>query len=149
MEAKKHQMSSGNTGTSGSKGVDTKWKIPETDAFKENVDTSVFSGASTFSIGMVMRDHRGDFVAGKTMCLSAVGSVFEALGVRESLSWIQNQQLQGAKVMIESDSMLMVNAILSEKGNLLEVGDIVEDCKQKLRGLSRLSVSVIRKNAKR
>lgn len=40
MEAKKHQMSSGNAGTSGSKGVDIKWKVPETDVFKVHVDAS-------------------------------------------------------------------------------------------------------------
>lgn len=102
LEVKKHQMSSGHTGTSGSKGVDTKWTVPEIDVLKVNVDASVFLGAPTFRIGMVMRDHRGNFVVGKTMCLSAVDTIFEAeaLGLREALSWIENQQLHDAKVMI-------------------------------------------------
>lgn len=45
-------------------------------------------GAPTFSIGLVLRNHTGDFLAGKTMCMPEVESVFEAevMGVREALT---------------------------------------------------------------
>lgn len=60
-----------------------------------------------------MRDHDGTFVAGKTLCLQAPDSVFEAeaIGVREPLSWVSDQQLENKKVYIETDSHLTVQAI--------------------------------------
>lgn len=59
-----------------------------------------------FTVGMVLRDHDGSFIAGKTLCLQAPDSVFEAeaIGVREALSWVSNQQLQDKKISIETDS---------------------------------------------
>lgn len=85
---------------------ESKWKKPDVGSVKINVDASVFVGAPTFSIGMVARDHRGEFLAGKTMCLTEVDSVFEAesIGVREVLAWIKDLHLHSNRVIIETDS---------------------------------------------
>ncbi|XP_074346362.1 uncharacterized protein LOC141685140 [Apium graveolens] len=42
------------------------------------VDATDYQGASSFSIGMVLRNHEGSFVAGKTLCQTMVPSVLEA-----------------------------------------------------------------------
>uniref|UniRef100_A0A161XYN6 Uncharacterized protein n=2 Tax=Daucus carota subsp. sativus TaxID=79200 RepID=A0A161XYN6_DAUCS len=42
-------------------------------------------GAATFSVGMVIRDHKGSFVEGRSMTLPRPVTVFEAecIGVRD------------------------------------------------------------------
>lgn len=80
------------------KKLDTKWSPPEEGILKVYVDASVFPSLTTFTIGMVTRDHQGSFIASKNLRLPAPGSVFkaEAIGVQEALSWIMARQLQNA-----------------------------------------------------
>lgn len=49
-----------------------------------------------------------------------------AVEIREALSWIQSQQLEQVQVLLESDSLLAVQAIKSDGINLLEVGEVIE-----------------------
>ncbi|KAL8126745.1 hypothetical protein AgCh_013868 [Apium graveolens] len=113
---------------------DKKWYQPDMGVVKVNVDASVFPNSQNFSIGMVLRDHLGSFIAGKVMCFPIVASVLEAevIRIREALSWIKEESFSTDLVTLESDSMLGVKAITGGKKNLLEVGDIVEDCKEEL-----------------
>ena len=131
--------------------TESKWRIPEPGAYKVNVDASVFPNAPTFSVGMIMRDHLGSFVACKVACFPMVETVFEAemVGIREAPSWIKEGQFSSTQVLVESDSLLSVKAILEDKMNLLEVGEVVEECKQELQSLSSVSVRFIRKDANR
>lgn len=131
--------------------IDSRWTPPEAGALKVNVDVSIREGAESFGIGMVLRDHEGVFMAGKTLCLQAPSSVFEgeAIGVREALSWIADQHLEDRRVYVESDSQLTVRAIHNEDVNYLEVGVVVESCYQKLQQLEHVSLSFIRRNANR
>ncbi|KAL8127779.1 hypothetical protein AgCh_014632 [Apium graveolens] len=128
-----------------------KWKCPDASTIKINVDAPVFQNAQSFTMGMVMRNYLGEFLAGKNLCLPMADSVFkaEALGVREALSWIKDQQLHGTKVLVESDSLLTTKAIEGDKVICLEVGEVIEECKQALHNLSTVSVYFIRKNANR
>lgn len=66
------------------------WEAPPAGTLKLNVDASVFSGASSFSLGLVIRDDIGMFIRGRTVCVASATSVFEAetYGVLEALSWI-------------------------------------------------------------
>lgn len=128
-----------------------RWIPPEAGAVKINVDASVRDGADTFSVGMVLRGPEGDFIAGKTINMQAPGSVFEAeaIGVREALSWVKDQQLQNKRVFIESDSQLTVRAIQNGNMNYLEAGVVMESCCQLLRQLELVSVNFVRRNANR
>ena len=73
----------------------------------------------------------------------------EAVGVREALSWIKELQKQDEEIILESDSQLTVKAIQSQSMNYLEVGDVIESCRQLLVSLPKVSVVFIRKNANR
>ncbi|XP_074363255.1 uncharacterized protein LOC141703719 [Apium graveolens] len=130
---------------------ETKWKKPEFGFVKINVDASVFIGAPTFTIGMVVRDHNGEFFSGKTMCLPEVESVFEAetIGIREALTWLKDQQFHLGRVIVETDFMLTVSDITGEGENNLEVQEALEDCKQKLSEMPLTTVRFVRKNANR
>ncbi|XP_074324342.1 uncharacterized protein LOC141661257 [Apium graveolens] len=125
----------------------TKWQPPAAGTFKINVDASVFPGANNFSIGMVMRNYACDFMAARNCKISGEVSVFEAesVGVCEALSWIKEMQRQEDEIIIESDSQLSVNAIRATRINYLEVGEVIESCKQLLNSFHKVSVVFVRK----
>lgn len=86
------------------------------------------TGTSMFSIGMIIRDHKGEFVRAQTSSRRGEITVFEAeaWGVLQALKWIQELQL--GSVDIESDSLLTVNAMTRCAENYLEVGNIIQEC---------------------
>lgn len=94
--------------------------------FKLNVDASLFPGADSFAIGMVIWDHHGTFVAGRTRKYVAPVSVLEAeaIGIKEALSWSMIQCLNGSRMQIETDSLLAARAINSNSINVLETCDV-------------------------
>lgn len=87
---------------------DIKWKPPEEGSFKVNMDAAVVEGSESFAIGMVLKDHTGKFIEGKTMRLYSPESVFvaEAIGLSEALSRIASKELR--RVTFETDSILTV-----------------------------------------
>lgn len=128
-----------------------KWSPPSSGQLKLNVDASVFPGADSFSLDMVLRDHHGSLLAGKVLRLSAPASVFEAetIGVREALSWIMAQQLHRKTVLVETDSLLTMQALHNDTINYLEVEDVIVSCQLHLQHLVDTSVSFIRKQSNR
>lgn len=55
-----------------------KWKKPQFGGFKLNVDAAIKLGDSFFSVGLVLRDHSGNFVVDKTISRLMVATVVEA-----------------------------------------------------------------------
>lgn len=73
---------------------------------KLNVDASIRSGSATFSIGLVLRDHLGNFAAGKVISFSGTSMVLEAeaIAICEGFKWMLT--LTYHKVSVESDSLI-------------------------------------------
>lgn len=126
-----------------------RWKAPPTGILKMNVDASVFEGSPSFSLGLVLRDDRGAFIKGRTVCVNGVASVFEAetRGVLEALTWAAEEIHQA--VIIETDSMLTTTALTKKGDNYLEVGNILRECCDLLSLRSDISVTFVRKQANR
>lgn len=115
------------------RGSDVKrWKPPALGELKINVDASFFAGVEAFSVGMAIRDHEVVFLKGKCITLSCLTTVVEVecLGLREALSWVM--KYPGRKVMIETDSLLMVRALHGKSKILLEVGHVIDHYKMML-----------------
>lgn len=110
-----------------------KWQPPEVGFYKLNVDASLYSGEFMFSLGLVVRDSSGQFIMGKNMKFSGERSVMEAeaIGMYEAIKWILSTGLH--HVVIESDSQLVVHALKSEDSYQVEVGHIIDECKERLR----------------
>ncbi|KAL8105033.1 hypothetical protein AgCh_028992 [Apium graveolens] len=127
-----------------------RWLRPEEGTFKCNVDASFYPGADTFSVGMVIRDCRGSFLEGKCMTLKSPASVFEAecIGVREALSWVQSRD-DRCEVVLETDSLLTVDAIKGTKEYRLEVDHVVDQCNVMPEQSYNVKISHIRKHANR
>lgn len=95
---------------------------------------------------MIIRDCRDTFVRGRTIKCAWAVSVLEAeaLGVREALSWILT--LPHMKLMVESDSLITVNAISKGMVYKDEVGHILECCAL-LKSLNRVSLYFVNRQA--
>lgn len=128
---------------------DTHWEAPNPGWCKPNVDASVFSGAESFSVGMVLRDEHGMFVTGKNMRVAGQIGVMEAeaVGVLEALSWIYEQGWQ--HVILESDSLQVVSALHHNIEYQLEVGNILDMCRAILRQMNSVIVCHVKKQANR
>lgn len=119
---------------------DRKWQPPELCCIKINVDAAVKEGHDWFAIGMVARNHMGQYMLGKTMKLAGKVSVVEAetTGILEAMSWANESII--CNMIVESDSLISVQNVLQAKKNLLEVGDIIQQCGDLLQRNSRLSL---------
>lgn len=124
----------------------SRWLAPEPGTLKLNVDASVYEGADSFSIGIVVRNHQGLFVRGKVCRFAGCATVFEAelVGILEALKWsaVFNEQ----KIYVESDSLLSVQAIRNNMQNLLEEGLLIDQCRSILSSTLGLSLGFIKKH---
>ncbi|XP_074377163.1 uncharacterized protein LOC141718682 [Apium graveolens] len=127
--------------------ISKKWCPPPQDYLKLNVDASFFPQADAFSVGMVIRSHNGDFVGAKVTTLPRPSTVLEAesIGIREALTSVL--QRGERKLIVESDSLLSIQAVHHKKNYLLEVGHVIEDCKMFLHSMPDCRVTHIRKQA--
>ncbi|XP_074374619.1 uncharacterized protein LOC141715030 [Apium graveolens] len=123
------------------------WRPPEAGFYKLNVDASLHSGESMFALGLIVRHDRGQFIMGKNMKIAGELSVMEAEATRvyEVIKWINSTDLH--HVVIESDSQLVVHALHAEDSYQLEVGHIIDECKEKLKEQTDLSVLHVEKQA--
>lgn len=124
-----------------------KWRPPEPGCLKINVDASVRENEAHYSIGMVIRDHEGKFLMGKTLKVEGKVSVLEAesVGVLEALLW--SVTFPNIPITIESDSLLTVSAVKKDAEHYLELGQIFRQCREILASRSNLGVVFVKKLA--
>lgn len=126
-----------------------KWVRPGVGKFKVNVDASVKQNQNSFVVGMVLRNHQGHYITGKTMRI--MGSVqvvkAEVTAIFEALKWLE--ELPVAEVIIESDSLLGVKAITQNYTNYMNymLGTLVQQCKELITTRGGISIEFVRKRA--
>lgn len=140
-----------NVQESGNKAVkgQLKWQPPPSGWYKMNVDAALHEGIAGFKVGMVLRNDRGEFIKGMQKGFSEEVTILEAeaIGVQESLVWIADLGVQ--QVIVESDSLSVVNAILKNTMYVSEVGTMFDFCRTFLRHRSDLKVQHVRRQANR
>lgn len=114
-----------------------------------NVTINNYFYAASFSLGLVLRDHCGEFIQGKNMRFEGNVTVLEAeiKGVAEALMWLQSLAI--SNVDIECDSVIVFNALLKGVEYVMDVGNILDECRAILRHPPDLYVSFIKKQAMR
>lgn len=127
----------------------TRWVASDIGSLKINVDASVLDNADSFSVGMVIRNHQGTFIRGRTMKFNGRVQVLEAelVGILEAIRW--SAEFQRHTITIESDSLCSVQAIKGRDQNQLEAGLLVDQCRDMLKSREWVSLSFVKKQANR
>lgn len=117
-----------------------KWQPPVMGWHKVNIEAAVHVGAPDFRVGMILRNDKGEFVEGMLRSFKEEASVLEAeaRGLHEALLWLR--KLGVRQVIVECDSLSVVNAVLKNIMYMSEVGTIFEECRSILRQRSDVKV---------
>lgn len=98
---------------------------------------------------MVLRNDRGEFVAGMQRSINERATVLEAegIGVQEALHWLLELGLR--QVVVESDSLIVATALIKNIEHASEVGTTLESCRSILRQRDDFKVQHVRRQANR
>ncbi|GLT94950.1 hypothetical protein SLE2022_126590 [Rubroshorea leprosula] len=108
---------------------ETKWKPPDEQTIKINVDGAVAEQRRVFGIGAVARDHCGEVLA--TMACQgrdvAAAEIVEACSIRRAMQWAQELNL--GRIIIETDCASIVTALSNNVALNSDLGNVLSDCK--------------------
>lgn len=123
------------------------WSKPLGTILKINADAALFTEIGKYSFACVVRDSRGQFLEAISSCKLGMVSpeMDEVLGVREALSWIKRKSWQ--RVIVESDSLVVIQSIRSSVSMMSYFGSIVEECRSMLKDLPDVKLLFIRRSA--
>ncbi|XP_030494627.2 uncharacterized protein LOC115710402 [Cannabis sativa] len=111
---------------------------PDVFTVKVNVDGATFEAHQKFGFGCVARDSHGKLIeaisGSRWGCVSA--EIAEVIGIKEAISWIKRKGW-GA-VVIESDALVVVQAINSSAHMPSQFGLLVEDFRTILSSLNNV-----------
>uniref|UniRef100_A0A803P6B0 Reverse transcriptase domain-containing protein n=1 Tax=Cannabis sativa TaxID=3483 RepID=A0A803P6B0_CANSA len=123
------------------------WTTPVLNCIKVNVDGAIFENEERFGMGAIARDSAGIFVAAfNTSFFGVVHSgMAEIVGIKEALSWIK--RFPWPQVVLETDSLLCVQSILSNAILPSQFGYIVNDCRVLLSAISNVTLRFVKRSA--
>ncbi|XP_073129262.1 uncharacterized protein [Henckelia pumila] len=126
--------------------ISTAWCPPPSCFFKCNVDAALFTDPPRIGVGCIICYSSGAVIS--DMCGSLPGSfssiIAEALAIREVLKWINELNL--SKVIVESDALVVVEALRSTIQDVSSLGLILEYCSS-LASELHSSFSFVRRSA--
>ncbi|KAM6566616.1 hypothetical protein CsatA_025744 [Cannabis sativa] len=129
--------------------VDERWKKPISNMVKINVDGAIFQEQNKFGFGCAARDSNG-------LLLEAISDsrfgvvkpeIAEIIGIKEALSWIERKHW--TNVVIETDALVVVQAIKSSILMPSQFGLLVGDCRVLLSSLNNVSLKFVKRSANR
>ena len=108
--------------------VQQHWQRPLPGFVKCNIDAAIFREEGKSSWGIVVCDSQGLFLHAATRVVHGVFHVreLETMGLREALSWIK--QLGFKRVIFETDSLQVVQALQNRDADFSEFGALIKDC---------------------
>uniref|UniRef100_A0A803Q518 RNase H type-1 domain-containing protein n=1 Tax=Cannabis sativa TaxID=3483 RepID=A0A803Q518_CANSA len=123
------------------------WVKPEVNSIKINVDAAIFEEQNRFGVAWVIRDHNGLLLNALTKLFigSTHPTVVEAISFREALSWLKTHPVHTA--IIETDCLLVVQALRSTIHTSSLFGEIISDCKVLLTQVSNVSFNFVKRSA--
>lgn len=123
------------------------WAKPQVGVIKVSVDAATFIDNSGTGMGMVARNSKGELIQAVSKFTREVVSpeLAEAMAIKEAFSWIKSNLWQ--EVIMESDCMVPVQAIRSNMQMRSPFGLVVEDCRNTLLLLNKVSLFFVRRSA--
>lgn len=104
------------------------WQRPISGWVTCNIDAAVFNNKLLSTFGCLIRDENGDFLAGTGGQFRGIvdPKVAEAMTFREALSWLKRMEI--LRVVIELDSLCVVQAFRQNPKDSSYFGAIILDC---------------------
>ncbi|XP_073057072.1 uncharacterized protein [Primulina eburnea] len=128
---------------------ETRWKPPEANCLKLNVDASFNTNLNKFSVGGVVRDNQGRLllVFGKhiNQPLSMVHG--ELLAIREGVNLLYEKNFRD--VQVATDSLLAVQAVTANQENLGYEGLCAKDIRRRFQKPTVSDFSHVSRSANR
>ncbi|KAM6583555.1 hypothetical protein CsatB_010557 [Cannabis sativa] len=126
-----------------------RWVKPQENSIKINVDAAIFERQNQFGCALVVRDHNGLLIEGRTKLHigNIAPSVAEALSFREALSWLKDQSYN--PIWIETDCLLVVQALRNSTILSSQFGCVIQECKAMLANLSNVYFCFVKRSANR
>lgn len=126
-----------------------KWCKPDVQQIKVNVDGSFHADSLSGSIGAILRDHSGNFIAAYTLYLPSVSSAkaAEARAMKEGLDLAN--RMGCSNIVAESDSMEIIDACTGESTWFDESAAIFADCVDMATLIGKVSFVHCPRNANR
>ncbi|XP_060964479.1 uncharacterized protein LOC133033585 [Cannabis sativa] len=123
-----------------------RWIKPNS-GIKLNVDAATFDRDSKHGFGCVVRDNNGELLSVIASFKNGKVSpeLAEIMGIREALSWLKSNNY--TRAVIESDSLVCVEAIRSAERFASGFGLVVEECKKMFKSLSNVSLFFVKRSA--
>lgn len=119
------------------------WERPKLGWVKCNVDAAIFSSQGKIGFGCVLRNSEGVFLIAR--CAGMAGNFgareAEALGIREALSWLKG--LQFPSVIVETDCLLVFQALVEEFSRSNGFGLIIDECRALAKSLGEVQFSFV------
>ncbi|XP_074377686.1 uncharacterized protein LOC141719203 [Apium graveolens] len=105
------------------------WVNPQLNTFKVSVDPAIFEDREEVGFGLVARDSDGRLIEPKAMIHSELVEpvLAETMGLKEALSWIE--QMQWPQVTLESDCLVVVQAVRSSAPMRSHFGAFISECR--------------------
>lgn len=136
---------------SGSKSVQqqaagiTEWVPPLVGYLKYNIDAATHVNGASF--GVVIRNHRGVFIATLSGSFPRVHDSYlaEALAFKEALSWIKSQSVD--RCFLESDCLNFVSSFISVRHDYSYIGLIIKQCRCIASDIGNILVRHVRRSA--
>lgn len=126
------------------------WSKPARDTLKVNIDAAIFETVGRYGFGGVIRDHMGCFVLAISGIREGRATAEIAEGIialKEVLSWLKTQPAK--RYQVESDCLVLVQAVRSPDVLLSPFGKIVQDCKEMLKSWSMADLAFVKRSANR
>lgn len=126
---------------------DVVWAKPQPDTVKVTVDAAIFENRDETGFGVVARDSTGALIQTKTMIKQGLVSpvLAEAMAVKEALSWIDS--MRWPKTVLESDCLVVIQAIRSLTPMRSHFGLIIEECRRLLSQSNKVYLHFIKRSA--
>lgn len=107
----------------------------------------MFTNLGKAGYGCVIKNAQGAIVAAIHGSFPGISnpSIAEALGMREALNWIK--ELQVTNIILESDALLIIEALNSSTSYSSFVGLIIEDCRLFALQIQSLSFVCVKRSA--
>ena len=103
--------------------------------YKANFDASLFDGLGMAGLGVVVRDYSGHIIVALSQKIWSPHSMEMAKALARNRALVFAQELSLSQVVIEGDSLQIVQAVNSQGACLTLCGHVIEEIQRLQKGL--------------